>query len=99
MSFIKRFRLYLLRKPFILRTDHSSLTWLYKFRNPEGQLARWLEALQEFDFKIIHRKGCLHGNADAMSRRPYNQCGRDCQVTTEEMVTVSSLQRKPALPE
>ena len=45
VSFIKHFRPYLLGKPFILRTDHSSLTWLSNFRNPEGQLARWLEAL------------------------------------------------------
>lgn len=40
VSFIKHFRPYLLGKPFILRTDHSSLTWLYNFKNPEGQLAR-----------------------------------------------------------
>ena len=99
VSFIKHFRPYLLGRPFILRTDHGSLTWLYKFRNPEGQLARWLETLQEYDFQIVHRQGRLHGNADAMSRRPCNQCGRDCQTTNEEMVTVSLVQRKPTLPE
>ena len=99
LSFIKHFRPYLLGRPFILHTDHGSLTWLYKFRNPEGQLARWLETLQEYDFQIVHRQGRLHGNTDAMSRRPCNQCGRDCQTTIEEMVTVSLVQRKPALPE
>ena len=30
-----------------LRMDHSSLTWFWKFKEPEGQLARWLERLQE----------------------------------------------------
>ncbi|KMQ83432.1 integrase core domain protein, partial [Lasius niger] len=35
----------------------------------EGQLARWLERLQEFEFEIIHRKGQSHGNADGLSRR------------------------------
>ena len=74
VSFIKHFRPYLLGKQFILRTDHCSLTWLYNFKNPEGQLARWLEALQEYNFTIEHRKGRLHGNADAMSRRPCTQC-------------------------
>ena len=61
VSFIKHFRPYLLGKPFILRTDHCSLTLLYNFKNPEGQLAHWLEALQEYNFTIEHHKGQLRG--------------------------------------
>ncbi|KAJ8974022.1 hypothetical protein NQ317_016576 [Molorchus minor] len=38
-------------------------------------IARWLQRLQEYDFKIEHRKGRLHGNADAISRRP---CAERC---------------------
>ena len=30
---------------FVVWTDHVSLAWLTNFRNPEGQLARWLEQL------------------------------------------------------
>ena len=41
----------------MLWTDHSSLTWLYNFKEPEGQLARWLEQLEEYDFDIVHQKG------------------------------------------
>ncbi|KAJ8973832.1 hypothetical protein NQ317_000301 [Molorchus minor] len=41
----------------------------------KGQIARWLQRLQEYDFKIEHRKGRLHGNADAISRRP---CAERC---------------------
>ena len=88
ISFVKNFRPYLLGKLFTLRTDHSSLTWLYNFKNPEGQLARWLEALQEYHFTIEHRKGRLHGNADAMSRRPCPQCGRDGHTTMEAAIAV-----------
>ena len=97
--FIKYFRPYLLGKPFVLRTDHGSLTWLSNFRNPEGQLARWLEALQEYQLQIVHRKGHLHGNADAMSRRPCSQCGRDCHAANAESLAMSSVQQKPLLPE
>ena len=39
----------------------------------EGQLARWLERLEEFQFEIIHRKGKVHSNADALSRIPSDQ--------------------------
>ena len=30
----------------------------------EGQMARWLERLQEYHFDIKYRKGCQHQNAD-----------------------------------
>lgn len=68
VTFIKHFRSYLLGRHFILRTDHSSLQWLYTFKKPEGQIARWLEKLQEFDIEMVHRSGRNHGNADALSR-------------------------------
>ncbi|KAL5509263.1 hypothetical protein EMCRGX_G004601 [Ephydatia muelleri] len=68
VTFTKHFRPYLLGRHFTHRTDHSSLQWLYNMKEPEGQLARWLEQLQEYDFAVIHRRGCNHGNADALSR-------------------------------
>ncbi|XP_058879681.1 uncharacterized protein LOC131737088 [Acipenser ruthenus] len=67
---VKQFRPYLCGRHFLLRTDHASLQWLVNFKEPQGQLARWLEQLQEFDFTIQHRAGEKHSNADAMSRRP-----------------------------
>ena len=33
-------------------------------------MARWLQKLQQYNFTIHHRRGRLHGNADALSRRP-----------------------------
>ena len=62
--FLQHFRQYLLSAPFTLRTDHGALLWLQKFKEPEGQLARWLEKL---DFTIIHRPGHKHSNADSLS--------------------------------
>ena len=43
VTFINHFRPYVLGRTFTLRTDHSSLQWLQNFKEPEGQLARWLE--------------------------------------------------------
>ena len=77
VEFTHHFRCYLIGRKFTLRTDHASLTWLQNFREPEGQLARWLERLQEYDFELVHRPGRQHSNADAMSRMPCTQCGRD----------------------
>jgi hypothetical protein len=80
VEFIQHFRHYLLGRQFTLRTDHSSIVWIQNFKEPEGQLARWMEKLQEYDFKVVHRRGTQHNNADALSRQPCKQCGRDSHV-------------------
>ena len=67
---VKTYHHYLCGRQFLIRTDHGALKWLQKFKNPEGQLARWLELLGTYDFNIQHRSGICHGNADALSRRP-----------------------------
>ena len=62
---------------FTLRTDHKSLVWLHRFNDMEGIMARWLHALQQFQFSIVHRPGKDHGNADGLSRVPSFPC-RHC---------------------
>lgn len=68
VRFTQHFKHYLLGRKFLLRSDHASLTWLMKFKNADGQLARWLEILSQFDMIIEHRPGRLHVNADYLSR-------------------------------
>lgn len=77
----KHFRHYLLGRPFLIRTDHNSLRWLRSFKNPEGQVARWLERLAEFEFTIQHRPGKSHANADGLSRI-CRQCGQQAEEKT-----------------
>ena len=77
VHFVKYFRHYLVGKVFILRTDHASLRWIKNFKEPEGQLARWLEVLDTYNFTLEHRPGAKHGNADALSRGPCAQCEMD----------------------
>jgi len=36
-----------------------------------GKLARWALILQEYEFKVIHRPGITHQNANTMSQRPF----------------------------
>ncbi|GFS87188.1 retrovirus-related Pol polyprotein from transposon 297 [Trichonephila clavipes] len=77
---IEHFHHYLYGQKFLLRTDHASLTWLMNFRNTEGQVARWIQRLNEYYFDIRHRKGSSHGNADALSRRPCPENCRHCSI-------------------
>ena len=66
--FTEYFKHYLLGRHFTVRSDHSSLRWLSKFREPTGQVHRWLKQLSQYDYTIVHSPGLTHRNADFMSR-------------------------------
>ncbi|XP_060063940.1 uncharacterized protein LOC132544373 [Ylistrum balloti] len=70
VAFCTHFKHYILGHRLSLRTDHSSLSWLFRFKSPQGQLARWLEVISQYSFDIEHRAGKMHVNADALSRIP-----------------------------
>jgi len=76
VRFTRQYRHYLLGKPFTVRTDHNSLRWLLSFKEPHGQLARWLEELSQYNMTVIHRPGSKHHNADGLSRigEPAGEC-------------------------
>lgn len=73
---VEHYYKYLYGRKFVIRTDHAALRWLLNFKNPEGQIARWIERLQEYDLDIEHRAGLKHQNADAFSRR---SCPENCK--------------------
>ena len=82
---VKHFHHYIYGSKCTVRTDHGALTWLLKFKNPEGQLARWIEVLQTYDLTIKFRAGKLHNNSDALSRRPCQSCNHCVkQETTDQ---------------
>jgi hypothetical protein len=68
--FTEYYRCYLLGHEFAVRTDHQALKWMFSLKHPKHRIARWIEALSEFDFTIEYRSGNKHGNADSMSRCP-----------------------------
>jgi len=67
---ILHFRQYLHQTHFTLRTDHKPLEWLATISDAHGRRGRWIDMLQDFSFKIVHRPGMRHANADALSRNP-----------------------------
>ena len=78
------FRSYLRGAQFTLRTDHSSLRWLQRYRNGDGMLARWYLLLGQFSVTFEYRPGAQHANADGMSRQ-CGQCQRpDCPVSATD---------------
>ncbi|CAC5425553.1 unnamed protein product [Mytilus coruscus] len=91
---VKHFHHYLYGVNFTVRTDHGTLNWLKNFKNPEGQLTRWLEILGTYTFIIKHRAGLKHGNADGLSRRPCVNC-KHCD--TRDVTEVNYQIENPAI--
>jgi hypothetical protein len=44
---------------------------------------RWVDMLQDFSFKIIHRPGLRHTNVDALSRNPVGPAADDDDFNEE----------------
>ena len=86
----RHFRHYLYGRPFTVRTDHNALKWFQSFKEPEGKVARWLELLAQYDYKIEHRPGRKHQNADALSRKPLVVAEDTDQITQTNAVGSST---------
>ena len=88
---VKHVRPYLYGRKFKLRTDHASLRWLYRLKEPHHQVARWIEILSEFQFDLHHRAGKDHENADALSRlcADCKQCTSISERDKEELIPQS----------
>ena len=64
----KHFRCYFYGNKFLVRTDHSALTYLQNFGEQNSRLPRWSIKLSELDFVVDHRSGSKIGHVDAHSR-------------------------------
>lgn len=66
---VKSMRPYLHGVHFHLHTDHRPLLWLLNSKEPTGQQARWILALQDYSFSLVHKPGAKN-LADLPSRHP-----------------------------
>ena len=48
---LRKFRMYLLGRSFLLRTDHSALRWLRLTPAPFRQQGRWMVEIEEFTLR------------------------------------------------
>ena len=65
---IKRLRQYLLGRKFNVQTDHEALKWLVNVKDPSSRLLKWRLRLEEYDYEVEYKKGCVNKAADALSR-------------------------------
>jgi len=80
---VMHFRQYLHMNHFILRIDHKPLEWLAIVSDANGRRGRWVDMLQDFSFKIIHRPGLRHINVNALSKNPVGSAADDDDFSEE----------------
>ena len=77
VHFVKQYCHYLYGKKFVIRTDQSALQRLMRFKDPQGQVARWLEVLVTYNYVIKHMLRLKQGNTDFLSLGSCRQCGKE----------------------
>lgn len=65
---VRKWRPYLLGRPFVVKTDHMSLKYLLEKRISRPAQARWLPKLLGYDYTIEYKRGISNRGADALSR-------------------------------
>ena len=54
---LKKFRIRILGQPLTIITDNKALTFIQKCHLNNTRITRWILAIQEYNFKILHCKG------------------------------------------
>jgi transposase InsO family protein len=72
---LRTWRCYLEGMTFIIRTDHKSLEHIPTQKHLSRRMVRWVEYLQQFNFKIEYKPGKENVVADALSRLYTSQLG------------------------
>uniref|UniRef100_A0A2S2NVX6 RNA-directed DNA polymerase n=1 Tax=Schizaphis graminum TaxID=13262 RepID=A0A2S2NVX6_SCHGA len=67
---VNKLRQFLLGIKFTVLTDCQALTYLNSSKSVNAQVARWYDALQEYDFEVKYRPGVRMAHVDALSRAP-----------------------------
>jgi hypothetical protein len=97
LAAVKHFHHYLYGVHFTVRTDHGALSWLTNFKNPEGQLARWLEVLGCYNFTIKHtellKSVGFVGFADKKSKCPINSVPLSVRMSDKYAILLFSIFR------
>ncbi|GBG80375.1 hypothetical protein CBR_g30743 [Chara braunii] len=67
---LKHWKHFLLGRNFKIFSYHSTLQWMKSQGELNDKLARYIQFIDMFDFKLKHKKGCYNKVADTLSRKP-----------------------------
>ena len=94
---VKRFHQFLFGRPFLIKSDHKPLQYIFGHTHPvpplaSARLQRWALILGAYDYKIVYRPGGEIGNADGLSRLPLPNYPTDIPVPGETILLMRNLE-------
>ena len=97
---LKKFHQYLYGQKFKIFTDHKPLLGLFKAEKAVPTMAspkiqRWALLLAAYDYELVYREGCKHGNADGLSRLPLPDTVAKVPIPGETILLMSQLEVLP----
>lgn len=81
---LQRFRVYLLGLHFKVVTDCNSLRATFEKKDMIPRVARWWNAMQEYDFEMEYRPGVSMAHVDALSRNPISTSNLTSDLSSSE---------------
>ena len=76
--------MYILGQPLTIITDNKALTFMHKCHLNNSRITRWILAIQEYNFDIIHCKEKDNVVADILSRYPADAEQHETNEETHE---------------
>ena len=69
ITFVEKYRAYLVSAPFKLRVDNRALAWLKTYSMEQSYIGRWIVHLDGYHMIIEHSTRDKHQNADSLSKK------------------------------
>ena len=96
---VKRFHQFLYGRPFLIKSDHKPLQYIFGHTHPvpplaSARLQRWALILGAYDYKIVYRPGGEIGNADYLSCLPLPNYPTNIPVPGETILLMRNLELK-----
>ncbi len=60
---LTNFHSYLYGQEVLLRTNNAAVSWMKSLKMPNGQVARWLQEIGNYNLIVTHRPDRQHNNA------------------------------------
>ena len=69
VTFVEKYRAYLVSEPLKLRVDNRALTWLKMYSMDRSYIGRWIIRLDGYEMITEHRTRDEHQNANSLSKK------------------------------
>ena len=95
---VKKFHQFLYGRPFVIKSDHKPLKYIFAHDRPVPQLAsarlqRWALILGAYNYRLQYRPGSQLSHADGLSRLPLPEVPTEIPLPGDTILLMERLER------